>query len=201
VPPNCQFVHDDAEADWTWPENHFSYIHMRNLEASIADWPALYRRAFRHTAPGGWLEVAEFDITPRSQTLELDEKHPFRVWGDAMFVAADKIGKTLRNWENDGIKKGLEAAGFVDVVRKRYRVPVCGWSSDKKLKEIGMFVSIYLQSSIDGFALYLLNVVLGWSVEEMQVMVAKMRTLLNDPKNTPYFELYVVYGRKPKAAS
>ncbi|KXH60975.1 methyltransferase domain-containing protein [Colletotrichum salicis] len=66
VPPDCKFQVDDIEQPWTWSED-FDFIHISHLEASIADWPALYKQAFGHLIPGGYIEVKEFDITTRSQ--------------------------------------------------------------------------------------------------------------------------------------
>ena len=48
VPPNCRFEIDDAEAEWTWPEESFDYIHNRNFVCAIRDWPKLIRRAFEY---------------------------------------------------------------------------------------------------------------------------------------------------------
>lgn len=31
VPPNVHFQIDDCLLDWTWPEDHFDFVHMRAL--------------------------------------------------------------------------------------------------------------------------------------------------------------------------
>ena len=48
VPPNCKFEIDDAEADWTWSENTFDYIHNRNFVCAIRDWPKLIQKTFEY---------------------------------------------------------------------------------------------------------------------------------------------------------
>lgn len=189
VPPNCEFHIDNAELDWTWPANHFDFIHMRSLEASIADWPALYRRAFKHTAPNGCLEIVEFDIETRSQTTELPPDHVYKTWADAMFSAGDRLGKTFKNHANDGIAKGMAAAGYVDIATRVFRVPIGGWSSDKRFKEIGALNLMFLDQSLEGFALFLLHHVLGWEIAEVQVIVAKLRAALKETKLQPYYNL------------
>lgn len=50
TPPNVKFEVDDCELDWTFPENHFDYIHIRILTGSIKDWPRLYSQAMRYAA-------------------------------------------------------------------------------------------------------------------------------------------------------
>lgn len=48
VPPNCSFEIDDAEAEWTWDEATFDYIHNRNFVCAIRDWPKLIRQCFQY---------------------------------------------------------------------------------------------------------------------------------------------------------
>jgi hypothetical protein len=37
--------------------------------------------------------------------------------------------------------------------------------------------------SLDGFALYPIGQILGWSREEVEVLVAKMRAIIRNPKH------------------
>jgi SAM-dependent methyltransferase len=48
VPMNCRFEIDDAEADWTWDEESFDYIHNRNFVCAIRDWPKLIRQSYQY---------------------------------------------------------------------------------------------------------------------------------------------------------
>jgi SAM-dependent methyltransferase len=47
VPPNVQFIVDDAESDWMFSEDSFDYIHIRGLLGSIKDWPKLLKQCYR----------------------------------------------------------------------------------------------------------------------------------------------------------
>lgn len=47
VPPTLKFEVDDCEAEWTYPEKYFDYIHIRGLSGSIRDWHRLYAQAMR----------------------------------------------------------------------------------------------------------------------------------------------------------
>lgn len=51
VPPNVSFQIDDAESVWTWPENHFDFIHIRHMTGAIEDWPALIKQAYKWVIP------------------------------------------------------------------------------------------------------------------------------------------------------
>jgi SAM-dependent methyltransferase len=48
VPPNLKFEIDDAQLDWTYPSDHFDFVHLRCLMGSISDWPRLYSQIYRH---------------------------------------------------------------------------------------------------------------------------------------------------------
>ncbi|KAF3358749.1 hypothetical protein VdG1_05303 [Verticillium dahliae VDG1] len=48
VPPNVRFEVDDATLPWTWPRDHFDFVHARTLGGAIKDWPTLLRQL------GGW---------------------------------------------------------------------------------------------------------------------------------------------------
>jgi hypothetical protein len=62
VPPNLKFEVDDCEAEWTYPDNHFDYIHIRTLTGCIKDWNRLYTQAMRYF-------VLAFDLGSRFRIL------------------------------------------------------------------------------------------------------------------------------------
>jgi fructose-specific phosphotransferase system IIC component len=67
-------------------------------------------------------------------------------------------------------------AGFIKIVRKTFNVPYGAWPKDKKLKDIGRFVSHFMELMLDGFVAYPIGEILGWSFAEVQVLVAQMRS-------------------------
>ncbi|KAF5499740.1 Secondary metabolism regulator LAE1 [Colletotrichum fructicola] len=198
IPPNVKFQIDDFELDWTFRENFFDFVHIRNLEAAVADWPKLYSQAFTHTKPGGYIEVKQIDIKTRSQTIELTDDHIFSRWYKNISEATEKIGKSVKNVDDHGLAKGVKDAGFVVEEEKVYRVPIGGWSKDATLKELGALNLEFNDQSLEGFGLYLLKEVLGWEYVEVMVFVSEMRQALRDPKNQAYYNLHLVYGRKPE---
>lgn len=44
--PNCQFEIDDITSPWTYPKDHFDFIHIRTLYGSVGDWPGLYKQIY-----------------------------------------------------------------------------------------------------------------------------------------------------------
>jgi hypothetical protein len=47
LPPNCHFEVDDAEKEWTFPPNHFDFIHVRNVAQGIQNWDKLMEQVYR----------------------------------------------------------------------------------------------------------------------------------------------------------
>jgi SAM-dependent methyltransferase len=62
VPLNVTFQISDAHHDWTFEQESFDFIHIRNLHGSITDWKKLYREAFKALEPGGWIEHIETNL-------------------------------------------------------------------------------------------------------------------------------------------
>ncbi|RMJ07903.1 hypothetical protein BHE90_002261 [Fusarium euwallaceae] len=200
IPPNCEFHIDDAQLDWTWPTDHFDYIHIRDLYGSIDDWSALYAKAFRHLKPGGWFEDLELDIRAHSDVVT-DPQHIYHRWNAVFQEAGEKMGKTFKIAIGSRMRDLMDEAGFVDVTERKFRLPMSAWASDPKLKEIGSFVQMFVDGGLEGFGLFLLTQVMGWPYDRCQVFIAEMRQALRNKKLNPYYEVTLVYGRKPLEAA
>lgn len=109
------------------------------------------------------------------------------------------MGKSFGVYET--VKRDIIAAGFEDVQEHKFKLPVGPWSSDKKMKEIGLWNLFFFLKDIEGFTLYLLCKFMGWTHTEVQVWVAKITAALKDPRTHTYYKAIVVYGRKPLLAT
>ncbi|OLN83286.1 hypothetical protein CCHL11_03027 [Colletotrichum chlorophyti] len=162
VPPNCKFQIDDIEQPWTWPTDHFDFVHIKHLEGSVADWPRLYKQAYTHLKPGGYIELKEVDIEGRSQALgELGDDHIYKRWGKVMLKAMTRLGKTGTQARDHGIASNLEMTGFVEVVEREFIAPIGAWAKNFTLKEVGACHLEYLEQSLEGFGTFLLKEVMG----------------------------------------
>ncbi|KAK7427003.1 hypothetical protein QQZ08_006430 [Neonectria magnoliae] len=199
VPPNLHFQIDDAQLDWTFQPEHFDFIHIRYMQGAIDDWPALYRQVYKFLKPGGWFQHIEPDIEICSDNPEvkIDENHIFKQWAQLFYDAGDKLGRTFR-FSDGSMQQNAVDAGFTGIVHKTYKLPVNPWPRDKKLKELGSFVGLYMGLSLDGFAVYPIGQILGWSFEETQALVARMRAAVRSPKNMTTGFIHAVYGQRPE---
>ncbi|KAI8722697.1 hypothetical protein NCS52_00414100 [Fusarium sp. LHS14.1] len=199
VPPNLSFQIDDAQLDWTFEPESFDFIHVRYMQGAIDDWPKFYRQMFQFLKPGGWFQHMEPDIELRSHNpdVKVDEKHIFQRWAQLFYDAGDKLGRTFK-FSDDSIDRWATEAGFTGISHKKFKIPYGDWAKDKKLKELGSFTGFYLDLSLDGFAVYPIGQILGWSFDEVQVLVAQMRAAVRNPKNLTNGDMHLVYGQKPK---
>jgi SAM-dependent methyltransferase len=189
VPPNCIFQIDDAQLDWTFKPDYFDFVHIRYLYGGIDDWQKLYRQAFAATKPGGWFENVEIDLETRSENPKVSEDtgHIFKQWCKLFWDAGDKIGRTFKIARDGQMEKLAQEAGFVDVEHTSWKVPIGGWAQDPKLKRIGLYNGMFIDQSLDGFAVFPIGQILGWTQEEVMVLVSKMRQAIKDPKSLPYY--------------
>lgn len=121
VPPNCRFYVDDVESDWTFsPDQKFDFIHGRGMAGGIGDWSRLYRQAYEHLVPGGWIEMQEYESQAQSDDGTLETTQFIREWQDVINDASKRVGKNFNEAESQ--KQRLIDAGFVDVKDDIYKV-------------------------------------------------------------------------------
>ena len=58
-----------------------------------------------------------------------------------------------------------------------------------KKKTVGAFTLVQIEDGLEGFTLRLFTTLLGWQVEEVQVLLANVRKNLRDPKMHSQFDL------------
>jgi hypothetical protein len=150
-PPNCTFEINDCCSTWVHPLESFDLIHIRNLFGSIADWPALYARAFEHLKPGGYIEQLEWSVHIRNQDGSLSPDATLARWSTVAVQVGTLTGRTFEIAEN--MAGLIREAGFVDMVEKRSRWPIGPWSSDPRLKEIGRWNLLNWEEGMEGWVM------------------------------------------------
>ncbi|KAI8651305.1 hypothetical protein NCS55_01374400 [Fusarium keratoplasticum] len=190
---------DISPTQLSWiPPNLFDFIHIRSLHDAIDDWTKLYGQLFKFLKPGGWVQHMEPGIALRcdNPATKVDKDHVFKQWAQLFYDAGDRLGRTF-----DITDKKMETwaceAGFTQIPPKTLKLPYGGWPKDPTLKELGRYVNFYMDMSLGGFATYPMSQILGWSLEEITVLVTQMRAAINDQKNFPNGGMYVTYGQKP----
>ena len=204
-PDNVTFEIDDCCSEWVYPDDHFDLVHIRGLFGSIADWPKLYREAFRHLRPGGYIEQVEWSVHNRSSDGTLSPNSVLARWSQYAVRTGTMTGKTFEIAEN--MADLMREAGFVDVVEKRFKWPIGPWSSDPKLKDIGRWNLLNWEEGMEGWVMAAYTRVLGvrsrhflhlddlranlsqWSFQQVQDWLQEVRAALRDRKYHVYHEV------------
>jgi len=76
-------------------------------------------------------------------------------WSNRFREIGENIGKTFRIAER--CKRHIEDAGFINVVEKKYKIPVGPWSSDPLMKELGRWNLLHCYTGAEGWGLRLLT--------------------------------------------
>jgi hypothetical protein len=160
------------------------------LSGAIKDWPGLLAKCYEYLNPGGWIEVAEFEVLVHSYNNTMENAPCIQKWQKGLDEAANKFGRrmdvaiNLRQWIRD--------ANFVNVVEQKITVPTGTWPKDKHMKTLGAYQLLNMLDAASSYGQAHFTRVLGWSAAEYEVLSAKVRAELKDPKLQLYSDLYVI---------
>ncbi|KAH6688257.1 S-adenosyl-L-methionine-dependent methyltransferase [Plectosphaerella plurivora] len=197
VPPNCRFELDDAQLPWSFPDNHFDFIHMRLLMGSIKDWPFLYSEVMRCLKPGGWLEHMDYDPHVYCDDNSFSPTSAWREYGSFFTSAGDKTGRTFRIIIDQANMGWMRDAGFENVDERRLKLPMGAWPANPKLKEVGRYNLAATEQGLEGFMLYIFTNIHGWDLIRTQTYIAAVRSELKKRSNHAYYLASSVFGQKP----
>jgi len=197
VPPNVQFLVDNAEDEWTWPDNTFDYIHFRALMGSIKDWDRLYKQAYRCLKPGGWIEHHDNVVQWTSDANPIPEESACGQYHKVIWKAGELMGQTFKILEDDIPGNGMTRAGFINMNTRDFKAYYGNWPTERKAKAIGQCSKLTLEQDPEGWVLYLWNFVLGWSHDEIRVYLAHVLRQLNNPQTQAYINHKVWWAQKP----
>ncbi|KAL4885490.1 S-adenosyl-L-methionine-dependent methyltransferase [Aspergillus karnatakaensis] len=194
VPPNVIFEVDDVEAEWP-NRPSFDFIHSRYMCGSIQDWPRLFHQAFSQTKPGGWVEFQDFHLVNYSEDGTLKEGNNVNRFYELLREACDKVNRPVTVGKELG--KFAEQAGYVNVVHKRFQLPLGIWPRERRMKEIGALNMLQFLEGLEAFSTATFTNILGWEIEEVQVFLAQVRKDAKDSKVHMMHDFHVVYGQRP----
>ena len=91
----------------------------------------------------------------------------------------------------------MRDAGFVNVHRKKYKMPIGPWPKNPMLKEAGRFGLVALLDGMHGLSVKIFVELLGWQLNELEVFLAGVRNELKKRAIHRYWPVYIVLGQKP----
>ncbi|KAK1984506.1 methyltransferase domain-containing protein [Colletotrichum cereale] len=195
VPPNVKFEIDDVESSWVH-DHKYDFIFSRYMCGSIGDWPTFMKRVYKNLNPGGWAEFQDWSFMVYSDDGSLEGSETLR-WVNLFMDACKVFG---REGQVGPKLEGLvrENTGLINIHHQPFKIPIGPWAKDPHLKDVGMCELIQLLDGLEGFSLKLLCGALGWTKEEVLVLLAGVRKELKSGKVHSYLKYNVVYGQKPE---
>ncbi|GJC81662.1 TAM domain methyltransferase [Colletotrichum tofieldiae] len=127
--------------------------------------------------PGGYFEAQDMALPLGCDDGTLTVDSDLWKWVLLVMEGMEKFGRPVsaaQQW-----KQLMEAAGFVDVVETIYKWPTNRWPRDKHYKEIGMWSLENMDQALEPATLAPLTRALGWSYEEVIVLVNTLYTAAN----------------------
>ena len=177
--------------EWMWPENYFDFVYFRVLYGCVCDWEGLYTKAFCHLKPDRWMQHLEMDIRLESDHVTFEKKKILNQWGKLFIEAGEKTGYSFDIACGHKMKETLEAAGFIDIVEEPVIILYGSWPRDLRFKEPGALIQVSIEDSLDGLVTYLGIEILGWSKDEVTILIAKMQDIIKKRSNCSYIKAYV----------
>ena len=189
VPPNLEFQIMDADEPWAGFEERFDFVHTRLMNGfSIKSWAFFYEQAFAALQPGGWCENQEFEVVFGCDDGTLPADSACVRWADLWNQGISKFGLTGRCYPQV-MKEQMEAAGFINVTTRFYRMPIGAWPKDKALRKSGLFNVIGLLDGLSGLSQRVFTRGLEWTIEEMEVLLMQVRDECKNRRIHTYFPM------------
>ena len=141
----------------------------------------------RNLNTGGFAEFQDLDILLRSDDGSLTEDSHTGVWNRVLIEGCERAG--IEHSPGPKLGHWLKEAGFVNVTSRIFRLPLGPWPKDKHLKEVGCWNLQQVLDGLEAFTLYVACEVLGWSKEEVTVLLANVRKEMTSPKIHVYYNL------------
>ncbi|WYZ46204.1 hypothetical protein EsH8_IX_000429 [Colletotrichum jinshuiense] len=195
VPPNAHFHIEDIEDEpWSFSQR-FDFVFCRMNTAGIRDFPKLFRQSYENMNPGGWIEAT--DIMPVTcDDGTLGEDTALYRWSRMALDGAREMGSSYGGAKD--YKRQMRDAGFVNVEEVVFKWPQNRWAKHPWHKELGTWAHENITMGLEGISLGVFTRALGWSKENVDVLLAEVRNDMNNTAIHAYWPIYVVYGQKPQ---
>ncbi|GME57141.1 Methyltransferase type 12 [Neofusicoccum parvum] len=194
VPANCEFLVDNAEAEWTFGQR-FDLIHTRAVLLGIRNWDYLIQQSFASLRPGGWIELQEFHIPIGCDDGSAGPDSAVTKWSLSMHEAFKKLG--IDSMATSRFRELLEKHGFESIEKAHTKFPLGPWPKGRREKAMGTLFQKDIADNLLGLSVKVLTNGLGWTTEEVEEFIPKAMRDLYDPHIHTYFPIDIFWARKP----
>ena len=148
------------EPGWHFSDS-FELIHMRNMKGTFTHWEEVYTEIYKSLSPGGWIEVADWDLGSVPLGLEHTKDPTNLPMPTLRKLYAGTMEASFRSGRPLGLyymhPSYLKEAGFEDIQTTHVNVPVGQWSDDEAQKSIGKMMFVLGMETFEPLCLRLLT--------------------------------------------
>ncbi|KAI5811880.1 S-adenosyl-L-methionine-dependent methyltransferase [Pyronema omphalodes] len=195
VPANCRFEVDDAMLEWTFKDNHFDFIHCRNISSGVSDWKHLSTQLMRCVIPGGYVELCEYSLTINCDDGSMKPDNGTKIYADYLRESMAKMGRPAAKLEF--LKMLLQEAGFKGIHALEAKEPLAPWPKDPRQKRIGAMSLLNCETAFESYGMAAFTRVLGMEAEKARAICNAALSAVRNKNYHTYGTFYRVYGRKP----
>lgn len=120
------------------------------------------------------MESQEFDLIALSDDNSLPPNSAIEQWCSLLASGALSGGIQLR-LKPAQLETAMKDAGFVDVKVQEFKLPIGLWPAKPNLREAGKFALGSMLAGLHGISLAIFTRFLKWDVEEMEVLLERVR--------------------------
>lgn len=207
TPPNISYIKGDikqvASSDPRLISGDLDYIYERLLISGMTSWPSHIRKMAALLRSGGYLEMHEaacrwYKCSSASPLVPHDDDHEISAdwpWWATVLRGAEQLGLDFDIGCN--AQRYMRDAGLVDVVVKRYVVPLGTWLAGERpeTRSLGAQQGESLREVFMDHVLPGVTRGLGIAAEDMRRMREESRRCLENGEGK-YWYFYVTVGRK-----
>ncbi|KAJ8115392.1 hypothetical protein OPT61_g2943 [Boeremia exigua] len=194
---NPYSLNPQPEPGWHFSEP-YELIHLRNMKGAFSHWEEVYAEVHKSLSPGGWIEVADWDMgaVPIDHATADPATFPIptlRKLYASMMEASYKSGRPLGLFYMH--PSYLEEAGFTDIQTTQVNVPIGQWVNDEEQKRIGKLLLVVVMEGFEASLLRLLTKFGDreriWSAEEVRKDIGRAQLEVADWVERPALSLLV----------
>lgn len=196
APPNCHFIHMDAEKEWDLGDEKFDVMHTRIVPFHSEHLPNVLRQCYDHLTPGGYIEMQEMWPPCRTDEPAGAPEHSSKIieWGKLRLEAALKTG--VNQAITGTLPDVLAEAGFEDIHTYDTKMPIGTWMEDEKMKQVGQtYLKLTQLGAVSSSQKGQLSTV-GLGDQEVEDLMEQVNNELGVAK--VYMPVIIVWARKPR---
>lgn len=161
------------EEPWPLPLAEYDFVHVQMLLGSIRDWSEMYRKAYRHLRPGGFIEHIEIEWKFYSDDNTVPPDANMHVWSNTLHRAMQAAGMPMDVTERT--RQDLRAAGFTDITETVTKLPVSPWNKDPHENFLGRCFNHGLTSALDALSIAPFTRIERWPAADVRKLTSLVK--------------------------